>query len=119
MCDVCKKSYGSIEVTIIDASNKKNYCPNCLLIRGLDGEIAAMENSDSFICDVSGKPGAILYDSLGERYVLERSVLERLIFRNLKRKEYRKLIEKYDPSNYMLHEDFYAEDGTALQPANE
>lgn len=119
MCDVCKKSYGPIEVVITDANGRKTYCPNCLLLGALNGEIAAMENSDSFICDVSGKPGAILYDSLNERYVLEKSILERLVFRNLKKKEYRKLAEKYGPSCYMLHEDFYAEDGTALQPANE
>lgn len=92
-------------------------CPNCMAMAYLDGYLETfLEDDESLICDVTGKPGAIHFFSEGETYNLEKEIMLRLIARNLHSDEYKKLVEKYGPHKFLLHDDFYTENGEAIQP---
>lgn len=114
-CSRCNRDYGDIEVTLTDAYQSTTFCPNCLLIAFQENEIAFLNNMNWYD-DISGKRGAVEYRSGKERYMLERRAMMRLISRNLRKKEWSALVEKHGANQYMLHSDFYAEDGTSLQP---
>ena len=114
-CENCKKECDAIMIKIKDAVRELNLCPNCLAISFLENEISFL-NDPNLVDDITGKPGAVEFVSHNERYVLERRAMMRLISHNLKKNEYLVLAKKYGADKYMIHDDFYAEDGTALQP---
>ena len=98
-----------------DGAGKRVLCPNCTAILIAGGELS-FENDLGLTDDITGKPGAVEYVSGDERYALERHTMKRLLAHNLTKEEWLALSRKYGADQYMLHEDFYAEDGTALQP---
>ena len=91
-------------------------CQNCLIMTVMDGSFV-LDNDENLIDDVTGEKGAISFESIDEHYTLEKSAMERLIKNSLLDYEYFALAEKYSPSNFMLHDDFYDPDtGEAIQP---
>ena len=115
MCIRCHKNLGSLENKIIDYNGERSYCPNCLAIAYFNEELNLV-NSDDFVCDIKQKKGAIKFVSERENYILNKKTMLRLISHNLKPDEYLKLVEKYGSHGYMIHDDFYTEDGIAIQP---
>lgn len=105
----------SIISHIIDKDGEQIICPNCSVKKILDGTLKFKDNPD-FIDDITGKPGAVKYFDAYSGYVLNSKTLTRLLKYNLLPNEYKILAKKYSPHDFMLHEDFYNEDGIAMQP---
>ena len=117
MCNRCGKDLQIIECHITDKNKTITLCPNCLCIFLYNDCGEEFENSDEYICDITGKRGAIRFKSGNEKYFLEKEIMLRLLKHNLKPDEYFALTEKYNENNNMLHDDFYYPDtGEAVQP---
>ena len=114
-CEKCSFTHEAIIVEITDGVKTIRLCPNCVAVSFLNNELSFINNPD-FVDDITGKPGAVKYSCADEEYFLERRSMMRLISHNLKKQEYLALAKKYGSHKYMIHEDFYWEDGTALQP---
>ena len=114
-CERCRRNYSFIGFSLRDAVRELNFCPNCLAVAFYNNELSFI-NDPTLVDDITDKPGAVEFKSENERYVLERRTMMRLISHNLRRSEYLALAKKYGSEKYMIHDDFYAEDGTALQP---
>ena len=115
-CINCGYSLDVINVTLETKDGNYTYCPNCLIIMAQNG--FPFELIGNEICDITGEIDAVKYVSEGETYCLSKESLLRLINRNLTPNEYLMLTEKYSDKNFMLHDDFYDEDGIALQPVD-
>ena len=118
-CNDCGKTLKSVGVHITDNNGTHVLCHCCLAIREQDSDVPTFENNMNFVDDISGRPGAVKYESGNESYSLDRATLRRLILRHLKPNEWKILSNKYSPHNYTLHEDFYDNNGIALQPDDE
>ena len=114
-CENCKKDYGEIIIKLKDNMGEQSFCPNCLALMVCNQDLY-LENDMSLKDDVTGKWGAIEFLSGDEHYVLEKERMIRLICKNLRKEEYLVLSQKYGADKYELHDDFYLEDGTAIQP---
>ncbi len=114
-CEKCSFTHEHIIVEITDAVKTIHLCPNCVAVSFLGNELSFINHPD-FVDDVTGKHGAVRYVCGDEEYFLERRAMMRLISHNLRKNEYLVLAKKYGSHKYMLHEDFYLEDGTAWQP---
>ena len=121
MCDICKKRIDSLDETLTCAGGKKyTYCPNHMLEMLYNGKLE-LEPDESLTCEVTGKPGAIRLQESDEEeeYVLNPAVMLRLINRSLKPSEYKKLYElkaTEEKQPYLIHDDFYTEEGKPVQP---
>jgi hypothetical protein len=103
-------------VVIADKHDLSIFCVNCTLEGTLNNDIV-MENNPDFIDDITGKKGAIRYESGNESYTLEREVMKRLICCALEPEEYFALAKLHGSDKFLLHSDFYDDiDGEALQP---
>jgi hypothetical protein len=102
-------------IQLTDGVKTRSLCPNCLAIELQENNISFI-NSPKLIDDISGQPGAVEFKSGYERYVLERRSMMRLISHNLRPIEWKCLVAIYGSNPYMLHDDFYDEEGSALQP---
>lgn len=117
-CEICKRELEKcIDYCITDNEGEKHYCPNCITLKILQGEIE-LTNSKSLICDILKKQGAVKFSCMDEEYYLEKDIMIRLLTHNLTKQEYITLVSKYGDELYMLHDDFYTIDGKAIQPAN-
>ena len=114
-CNICNYNVEPILIELTDANSTVVYCPNCL-VKAYCDDTLSLTNSDAITDDITEKPGAITYKSNDEIYNLEKKTMLKLISYNLNPREYQALCEKYSPSNYMLHDDFYTNDGIAIQP---
>ena len=115
VCSKCKKDYGIILITIRDRDGEYVFCPNCLCYEYCEGNLI-FNNNPSLCDDVTGEEGAVEYISFNEHYVLEKERMLRLIAHNLKPNEYLALSNKYGADKFSLHDDFYTDDGYAIQP---
>lgn len=115
VCNRCECERDNIVFILTDGIGQRVLCPNCAAVAFQNNELSFI-NNPNLVDDISGKPGAVEFVSDGERYVLERRSMMRLISHNLKQSEWKILAAKYGPNGFMLHDDFYSEDGTALQP---
>ena len=117
-CQKCMKEHNdNIIVKIVDKHKTYQYCPNCLLDEELNNNLNLKDDSD-IKCEITGKP-ACIYISGDEKYVLNSDIMHRLIRCNLEPEEYLTLIKtRQGKFSFMIHEDFYDEDGYALQPIN-
>lgn len=118
MCMICEKST-IVDVMIIDGNTSRIFCPNCLEMLTYTDRLKFVEHPD-ITDDVYSTRGAIIYVSLNESYKLKANTLRRLILHNLKPEEWKALHKKYveEPNTFkfMLHDDFYDDEGNALQP---
>lgn len=118
MCQLCGKST-IVDIMIIDKNSSRIYCPNCIGI-ALYHNFLNLVNNPDLKDDITDGYGAILYITNKEQYCLNRETMKRLITHNLKPYEWKILYDKYvKPTNtfrFMLHDDFYDDNGNALQP---
>lgn len=117
-CEKCGYGHTVINITLKDAVGENTLCPNCLAVAFLNNKLHFVNNLD-LICDITGKRGAVEFISEHEYYCLNSKAMLRLISHNLKPREYKILAKKYGEYQYMLHDDFYSENGFALQPLGE
>lgn len=114
-CEQCGYDKSIVNITIRDFAGEITLCPNCLATAFLNNKLHFMDNA-SLICDVTGERGAVEFMAYDEYYCLSSNVMMRLISHNLKPHEYFALAKKYGANKFMIHDDFYLEDGTAWQP---
>ncbi len=123
MCDICKKNT-MLDWNITDAAgNVINICPNCIANKVYNNELIPLLKKElpgnTFISEISGKPEAVkITDSLNE-YTVTYEEADRLLGCDLKPEEYLKLMKTHSDEEYLLHDDYYNEDGKALQPVRE
>ena len=120
MCQLCGVST-IVDIMIIDKDSSRIFCPNCLTA-GIYNNYINFTNNNELKDDILGSYGAVAYITQNESYSLERATLRRLILHSLKPWEWKILHDKYvKPFNkfqFMLHDDFYDDEGNALQPAD-
>lgn len=116
MCILCGQSH-LVDIMIIDKNSSNVYCPNCI-IRATLHNFINLCNHPQLKDDITGEPGAILFITQNEQYCLNRQTMQRLILKNLTAEEWNVLHDKYGNNRFafMIHEDFYDEEGNALQP---
>lgn len=114
-CEKCGYPVESIVTTFVDKNKEQHLCPNCYTSAAYHKELV-FEDNPEFICDVTGRAGAVKYLTRDEHYTLSTPIMLRLVEHNLTPEEYFKLIGKYGEHSYMLHDDFYTENGEAIQP---
>ncbi len=116
ICEICNQPrHPGIMIALTDAAKTIELCPNCLAIMVLENKLV-FQNNPSFIDDITGKPGAVKFESYGESYALESETMMRLVAHNLRQHEYLALAKKYGADKFMIHDDFYDIDGTPIQP---
>lgn len=114
-CERCGCSIAHVVITLTDGVRSQMLCPNCIAYGILDNKIS-FTNNPNFADDITGKPGAVKFEAYGESYTLEKRTMMRLLAHSLQPKEYKALAKKYGTDKYMIHDDFYDEDGNAIQP---
>lgn len=123
MCQRCGVSH-TVDAMVIDANATRVYCPNCLIFVVATNAVPFEENI-LIRDDITEKPGAISYISSGETYNLNKVTFKRLVLHNLTPWEYKLLCKKYvEPTEerrfmFLLHDDFYSDEGIAVQPVSE
>ena len=122
MCDFCNNSIPEIETTITDAAGSKVYCPNDLIVQLVSGQMD-LKPIITLVDEVFKRPGAVKVEDKETTYVLTPQSARRLINHSLSKFELAQLMRnrgcKDIPAGseyYQIHDDFYASDGTAIQP---
>lgn len=113
-CMHCGYSKENVLATLIDNAEVRTLCPNCFTVAVHAGELEFEADYD-LVDDITGLPGAVKFVSGSETYTLAPRAMLRLLAHDLQPNEWKALVEKYG-MQYMLHDDFYDEDGTAWQP---
>lgn len=112
VCCDCHKHYPIIIEKITDANGSRFFCPNCLAFSCHDMSLVNIPNLQD---DITGKPGAVVFEAYKERYQLDAECMRRLISHSLKPHEVLALRKKYGAEVFMLHDDFYDDEGHTLQ----
>lgn len=113
-CMHCGYSKENVLAILIDNAKERPLCPNCFTVAVYTGELDFEANYD-LVDDVTGLPGAVKFVRGSETFTLAPRAMLRLLAHDLRPNEWKALVEKYG-MQYMLHDDFYDEDGTAWQP---
>lgn len=114
-CENCNIHCENLIIRLTDKNETKLLCPNCVAIKSSNHTLH-FENNPYIKDDITQIWGAVRFESNGERYCLEKETMYRLLSHNLKPDEYFALCRIYSPFNFMLHDDFYTSNGTAIQP---
>ena len=114
-CMHCGYNTESVLVTFIDAAEVRTLCPNCFTAAVMAGDLKFETNYD-LVDDITGLPGAVKFDNKTEHYTLAPRTMLRLLAHDLRAHEWKALVAKYG-EQYMLHDDFYTEEGNPWQPA--
>ena len=121
MCDFCGNSLGFdyLDHIISGKSETIKICPNCVVSGVYYNTINFPEGN--FISEISGAKNAIeIKEQISdETYYLSPNEAKRLFCHMLMPEEYNILLTNHDNREYMLHDDFYDEEGNALQPIDE
>ena len=126
MCVKCGKKT-QIDIVLTDANGSRAYCPNHIIEACLAGKLRFVPNN-KFVDDVKHQKGAVKFYSpySGEVYFLAPATMRRLINHSLYKAEFKGIVRTlhsrgfkggYGQLPYELHDDFYAPDGFAYQPA--
>lgn len=107
----------NILIELVDAAETRIMCPNCVA-QAVSADAICFEADYNLVDDITGLPGAVRFRFLNdnEHYTLAPRAMLRLLAHSLRPEEWRALAEKYDEHNFMLHDDFYGDDGEAYQP---
>ena len=114
-CTSCGYSNESILTHLIDAAEEKCLCPNCVAVAVANGSLS-FEATEALCDDVTGELGAVVFINGNERYLLTPNRMKRLLAHDLRPYEWQALANKYGANQFMLHDDFYTEDGASWQP---
>lgn len=112
ICTQCHQHYSMIMNIIVDGNGTRFYCPNCM---AQEADTMPLTNLPDLDDDVTGKPGAVAFMAYKEVYTLEAERMRRLIKHALSPEEVLALCMKYGADSFMLHDDFYDDEGNALQ----
>lgn len=104
----------NILVTLVDAAETRILCPNCIAVAVASGTLK-FEADYNLVDDITGLPGAVKFLNDFENYTLSPRAMLRLLAHDLRAHEWQKLVEKYG-EQFMLHDDFYTEEGNPWQP---
>lgn len=124
MCVMCGRDT-QLDVVLTDARKSVKYCPNHICAALVDGKLKFVPNMKAKD-ELRGQFGAVKYSQAygGEEYVLSPETMRRLINRSLYKAEWRGLVKNqirkgkatgYGDLPYLLHDDFYNEDGSFWQ----
>lgn len=124
MCVACGRKM-QIDVVLTDARGSRSYCPNHLVEALLSGKLRFKPNM-KVKDELRGEYGAVKFVSpfSREQYILSPATMRRLINHSLYKAEYKGLIRNlknrgqfngYGNLPYMIHDDFYTEDGESWQ----
>jgi hypothetical protein len=114
-CTSCGYSNESILTHLIDANEEKCLCPNCVAVAVANGTMK-LEANEALCDDVTGEIGAVVFINGNERYALTPRRMIRLLAHDLRAYEWQALANKYGANQFMLHDDFYTEEGNPWQP---
>jgi hypothetical protein len=114
-CTSCGYSNESILTHLIDANEEKCLCPNCVAVAVANGTMK-LEANEALCDDVTGEIGAVVFINGNERYTLTPRRMIRLLAHDLRAYEWQALANKYGANQFMLHDDFYTEEGNPWQP---
>lgn len=114
-CTSCGYSNESILTHLIDANEEKCLCPNCVAVAVANGTMK-LEANEALCDDVTGEIGAVVFINGNERYTLTPRRMIRLLVYDLRAYEWQALANKYGANQFMLHDDFYTEEGNPWQP---
>lgn len=114
-CMHCGYAANSILVTFVDANEQRILCPNCYTVAVANGTLK-FESDYNLTDDITGLSGAVKFENAFERYTLAPRAMLRLLAHDLRSHEWSALVAKYGKL-YMLHDDFYTEEGNSIQPA--
>jgi hypothetical protein len=112
ICTKCHQHYSMIMSIIVDGNGNRFYCPNCM---AKEADTMPLANVSDLHDDVTGEPGAVAFMAYKEVYTLEAERMRRLIKHTLAPDEVLALRKKYGADSFMLHDDFYDDEGNALQ----
>lgn len=112
ICTKCHQHYSMIMSIIVDGNGNRIYCPNCM---AKEADTMPLANVSDLHDDVTGEPGAVAFMAYKEVYTLEAERMRRLIKHTLAPDEVLALRNKYGADSFMLHDDFYDDEGNALQ----
>jgi hypothetical protein len=113
MCDICGKNTDRVDITLtFNSAVQLRICPNCVV------DVLAYQCFDFkdgiYTSEITGDSGAIMIDcQQGEVYYLTPDEAVRLLGHALMPDEWRTLAEKHGAESFMLHSDFYDENGYA------
>lgn len=121
-CEKCKLVPVEMCYTIKGQHSEVVMCPNCMsesiYNRGVKWPIADSDKRS----EISDKPDAlsiIVPGYIKHIYVVTTDEAVRLLEHALMPDEYKALLKNHSETEYELHDDFYTEDGFALQPMDE
>lgn len=104
---------GLIEIQLADAKGEKSYQPNDIVIAMLEGLKDKLVPIDGVSSIINGEP-AIYYRTREAELALTPDQAYRLVMLALTPKEFIAICDAVG-ATYELHDDFYTEDGVALQ----
>lgn len=104
----------NIIVDLIDAAETRMMCPNCFTQAVAAGTLT-FEADCNLVDDITGLPGAVRFVNDFENYTLSPRAMLRLLAHDLRPQEWKALVAKYG-EQFMLHDDFYTNEGESLQP---
>lgn len=115
-CMHCGCAFERVLVSIVDGAEERILCPNCIARAVANCNIKFVPNYD-LVDDVTGLPGAVTFKFIHdtEHYTLAPRTMLRLLAHDLRAHEWNALVDKYGVQ-YMLHDDFYTEEGNSIQP---
>lgn len=119
MCDFCKEKTG-VDYIIKGSKETLRICPNCI-VKEIYNDTLHLPKGN-FESEISKAKTAVkITEELPSNieYTLTESEAIRLLGYMLLPEEYKILTKTHLPSEFLLHEDFYDEDGYALQPIDD
>ena len=123
----CQINEDFLIITVDNGEDLKAFCPNHMLmymfeksdLRKLMLSSYKSEVEKIGCCDACGKQGDVVYGTTNRDKRLQIALceddFERIVFRNLTPEGYLNIVEKFGMF-HEIHDDFYTEDGYALQP---
>jgi len=116
MCDNCGRDFGTYEVKIDNGKKKYSYCLNCIALFSYANRLNI--ESGEFTSEISGSSGAVKVVLGGDEYFVTVEEAKRLLNYGLMPNEYTVLNHNHG-GEFLIHDDFYHNDGLASQPTNE
>lgn len=117
MCQLCGKDMPYLDYHINPGNAPEQvYCPNHTTELILTEKLNIPEGI--YQSEISGQRGAVLVQDSQCKYLVTPDEALRLLGHSLRPEEYLKLVnnDSHDQEDFLLHDDFYDYDGTALAP---
>lgn len=116
----CRVEDQRLLIVVDDGKTRRMMCPNHAIFWALGVEEVAVLPSllkEPYTCEVCGKPGGEVVDFPDRMYLCAEETKDLLLHRL--RPEQWRILHRAHPGAFLLHDDYYDDDGTALQPVTE